>query len=120
MLRNGGNDGYLSPDLVVDAHTCKYPNYTWFIKNCPHADYPPEIDQLFIEIFNAGKQYTITTNSKYPQFVSYDTNTKKISPITGPESGADVSSGVSTAFFSRIVEWIRTFMQRILGLFLNR
>ena len=120
VLRNGGNDGYLSPDLVVDAHTCKYPNYTWFIKNCPHADYPPEIDQLFIEIFNAGKQYTITTNSKYPQFVSYDTNTKKISPITGPESGADVSSGVSTAFFSRIVEWIRTFMQRILGLFLNR
>ena len=119
VLRNGNNTDYLSPDLVVDAHTCKYPNYTWFVKNCPHADYPPEIDQMFIEIFNASKQYSITTNTKFPQFMNYNAETKKISPITGPDSGADMSSGVSSAFFSRIVEWIRNFMQRILGLFIN-
>ena len=119
VLRNGGNTDYLSPDLVVDAHTCQYPNYTWFIKNCPHADYPPEIDQMFIEIFNAGSQYTINTNSKFPQFVSYNTSTKKISPITGPDSGADISSGVNIAFFSKIMEWIRAFMQRILAIFVG-
>ena len=120
VLRNGNNDGYLSPDLVVDAHTCQYPNYTWFIKDCPHAEYPPEINSMFMEIFHSSKQYTIKTNSKYPQFVSYDTSTKKISPVTGPDTGVDISSGFNTAFFSKIVEWIRSFISRILGVLIIR
>ncbi len=120
VLRNGNNDGYLSPDLVVDAHTCQYPNYTWFIKDCPHAEYPPEINSMFMEIFHSSKQYTIKTNSKYPQFVSYDTSTKKISPVTGPDTGVDISSGFNSAFFSKIVEWIRSFISRILGVLIIR
>ena len=119
VLNNGGNTGYLSKDLVVDAHTCQYPDYTWFIKNCPHGEYPPEINTMFMEIFHSSTQYTIKSNSKFPQFISYNKNTKKISPVTGPNSGADLTSGFSMEIFSKITEMIRTFMQRILGLLIN-
>ena len=120
VAKRAGHDAYISKDLVVDAYTCQYRDYTWFIKSCPHADYPPEINQLFIEIFNSTKQYTVTTNSKYPQFVSYDTSTKKISPITRPDSGADTSGGLSLDFFSKIADWIRGFLSRIISLFGSR
>ena len=53
----------------------------------------------------------------YPQFVSYDTSTKKISPMTQPDSGADTSGGLSLDFFSKIAEWIRAFLQKILAIF---
>ena len=117
VAKRSGHDAYISKDLVVDAYTCQYRDYTWFIKNCPHADYPPEINDMFMEIFHSSKQYTITTNSKFPQFVSYDTSTKKISPITQPDSGADTSGGLSLDFFSKIAEWIRAFLQKILAIF---
>ena len=115
--KRAGHEPYLSKDLVIDAYTCKYRDYTWFIKNCPHGEYPPEINDMFMEIFHSTKQYTITTNSKFPQFVSYDTSTKKISPVTKPDSGADTSGGLSLDFFSKIAEWIRTFLQKILAIF---
>ena len=117
VAKRAGHGDYLSKDLVVDAYTCQYPDYTWFIKNCPHGEYPPEINTMFMEIFHSSKQYTIETNSKFPQFVSYDTNTKKISPITQPDSGADTSGGLSSNFFSKIADWIRSFLSKILSVF---
>ena len=117
VLRNGGNDAYLSKDLVVDAHTCQYPDYTWFIKNCPHADYPPEINQMFMDIFHSTSQYTIKTNAKFPQFVSYNTETKKISSITGPDSGTADTQLDPSGLFSKMINWIMTFFAKFLGIF---
>ena len=105
---------------MIDAYPCQYRDYTWFIKNCPHADYPPEINQMFMEIFHSTTQYTVNTNSKFPQFVSYNTETQKISPITGPDTGVDTTGGLNTAFFSKIVDWIRSFLAKILTMFGGR
>ena len=118
--RRAGHDPYISKDLVIDAYPCQYRDYTWFIKNCPHADYPPEINQMFMEIFHSTTQYTVNTNSKFPQFVSYNTETQKISPITGPDTGVDTTGGLNTAFFSKIVDWIRSFLAKILTMFGGR
>ncbi len=118
--KRAGHSEYLSKDLVIDAHPCQYRDYTWFIKNCPHSEYPPEINQMFMEIFHSSTQYTIRTNSKFPQFVTYNTDTKKISPITGPDTGADTTGGFNTAFFGKIVEWIRSFLSRFLNVFGTR
>jgi len=118
--KRAGHEAYLSKDLVIDAYPCQYRDYTWFIKNCPHAEYPPEINTMFMEIFHSSKQYTITTNSKFPQFVSYNTETKKISPVTGPDTGIDTTGGINTSFFAKILEFFRSFLSRILSLFGSR
>ena len=71
QLKRQNNDAYLSADNVVDASTCQYPDYTWFIKDCPHATYPAAINQLFLEIFRSPYQYTVKTNAAYPQFMRF-------------------------------------------------
>ena len=88
-LKNTGKSKYLSADLMVDASTCQYPDYTWFIRDVAHDAYPPEINSLFMDIFHSSTQYTVTTDSKYPQFVSYNEQTQKISKITEPVTGAE-------------------------------
>ena len=118
--RRAGHDPYISKDLVIDAYPCQYRDYTWFIKNCPHGEYPPEIDTMFMEIFHSSTQYTVNTNSKFPQFVTYNTETKKIAPVTGPDTGADTSGGLNSSFFNKIVDWIRSFLQKIVGIFGSR
>ncbi len=118
--RRAGHDPYISKDLVIDAYPCQYRDYTWFIKNCPHGEYPPEIDTMFMEIFHSSTQYTVNTNSKFPQFVTYNTETKKIAPVTGPDTGADTSGGLNSSFFNKIVDWIRSFLQKIVGMFGSR
>ena len=116
-LRNSGNDTYLSPDLVIDASTCRYPENTWFIKNCPHAAYPPEVNQLFLDIFRSPEQYTIHTDPKFPQFFQYDTETEKISPIPPVELPEDDNTPQKQSFFDKIGQWFRDFFQKLRNLF---
>ena len=75
---------------------------------------------MFMEIFHSSTQYTVNTNSKFPQFVTYNTETKKIAPVTGPDTGADTSGGLNSSFFNKIVDWIRSFLQKIVGIFGSR
>ncbi len=114
MLRRSN---YLSKDNMVDASTCQYPDYTWFIKNCAHAAYPWDIDLLFLEIFNSPTQYTIYSNSKYPQFVSYDSDTGEIAEVTSPDTGKKEDSTSSSSFFKRIADWIIDFCRKIMEFF---
>ena len=108
---------YLSKDNMVDASTCQYPDYTWFIKNCPHASYPAEINQMFLEIFRSPTQYTITSNSKYPQYVAFDSDSNTIVEITAPDTGEKEESTASSSFFKRIADWIIDFCRKIMNFF---
>ena len=114
MLRRSN---YLSKDNMVDASTCQYPDYTWFIKNCAHAAYPWDIDLLFLEIFRSPTQYTIYSNSKYPQFVAFDSDTGEIAEVTSPDTGKKEDSTSSSSFFKRIADWIIDFCRKIMEFF---
>ena len=108
---------YLSKDNIVDASTCQYPDYTWFIKNCPHAQYPSDIDQLFLTICRSTTQYTVTSDPKYPQFVVFDKDNNTISPVTGPDAGKVDQSTASSSFFKKIADWIIDFTNKIMKFF---
>lgn len=77
-----GKGKYISPDLVIDASTCKFPDQTWFIKDLPHEGVPNNVNELIMEIFRSKEQYKITTNSKYPQFLQYESDSVILSEVT--------------------------------------
>lgn len=71
------SDGYnrISPDRVIDASTCWYPDQTWFIKNLGHVAYDEEdgTGKFYIWLLTSTEEYTVRTSAEYPQFMYYDT-----------------------------------------------
>lgn len=60
----------LSPDRVVDASTCLFPEYTWFIKDAPHVccQYGSDVADMLFWLSEFDGQPTVKSNEKYPQF----------------------------------------------------
>ena len=65
---------YVSADKVIDASTCLYPEYTWFVKDAPHiaCRYDSTYSDFIIFLVTSEAQPTIETNSLYPQFMYAD------------------------------------------------
>lgn len=116
-LKNAKLDKYLSGDLVVDASSCLFRDSTWFIRDVAHDAYPSEINNLFMDIFHSKTQYTVNTDSRYPQFVSYNAAKDKISKITEPMSDSGNTTNTSTNFFSKIAQFIIDFCVKIMEFF---
>ena len=82
--RSQGKGKYLSADNMVDASTCLFPDYTWFLRDVPHNVYPKTINRLFMTIFHSKTQVTVDNNKitlpdskqtiHVPQFVSGKAN----------------------------------------------
>lgn len=57
---------HVSSDFKIDASTCMYPEYTWFISEANHWNNMDEISR-WAENFNG--QPTVRSDAKYPQFL---------------------------------------------------
>lgn len=113
---------YVSDDLVIDASTGLFPEYTWYIKDSSHGDFPACIDKLMYEILHTKKQLTIHDNSKYPQFLQYNSD-DTLTPVKAakPGDGGSSSDGgglssitnifsVITNLFNRIIQIIKSLL----------
>ena len=71
---------HMSPDRVIDASTCMFPEQTWFIRDMGHLDYPygSEGMDFLIWLIQMDSQYTIRTSERYPQFMRYDVKQKTL------------------------------------------
>jgi pimeloyl-ACP methyl ester carboxylesterase len=58
---------YLSQDRIIDAATCMFPDYTWFIRGMRHEDGPSEALRKWV-IESAG-QVTVFDDTRFPQFM---------------------------------------------------
>lgn len=117
-LENAGKDKYLSPDLIIDASSCVFPDYTWFIKDLGHETFPASVNKLIMKIFGSKTQYTVLSNSKYPQFMKYDKSTKAVSAVTRPDTSKD-EPNKEPGYFSKILSFFTIFMEivrKLLGL----
>ncbi len=74
---------HISADRVIDASTCMFPEYTWFVKDMKHLDFPygSEAVQFLMWLVQADEQYTVRTNEKYPQFMYYTYADKTLNPL---------------------------------------
>lgn len=84
-----GKGGYISPDKKIDASTCLFPDYTWFIKGIMHDWYPEELDQLLWTCAQSPEQVTVDTDSRYPQYMVWDETAQTLSPMTAENSDTE-------------------------------
>lgn len=70
----GADAKYISPDNVINASTCAYPEYTWFIKNGAHVfgNYGSDSVKIQIAILDSETQATVDTFPEYPRFLVAD------------------------------------------------
>lgn len=110
---NGLSDlSFVSPDKVIDASTCLFPEKTWFIKNISHDPFPPSIDKLILEFIHSHGELTVFSDERYPQYLSYDSENDTITPLMPEEDSAETES-----FFSRIINFFRLLFKVISDLF---
>lgn len=80
QLVDDGHD-HFSPDRYIDASTCEFPEYTWFIKDLKHTMHP-ESEYAFIDaLFACEEQPTVETLEAYPQFLIF-TREDAVEPLT--------------------------------------
>ena len=72
---------YISPDKKIDASTCLFPDYTWFIKGADHADYTTYEVSILLTVLDADRQLTID-DFDWTQFIVYDRKTGEAEPMT--------------------------------------
>lgn len=66
-----GYGDYISPDKQIDASTCLFPEYTWFIKGCSHGFYSTGERDLLLATMDADRQLTVD-DFPYTRFIVYD------------------------------------------------
>ncbi len=111
-LKGTGAMDYVSADLVVDASTCIFPDYTWFIKDSEHTDFSSAINKLIYAILGSKKQFTVKSDKNYPQFMRYDSKTATLSPVTKADA-----NGTTGSEGTNFIELLREMFNKIVLFF---
>lgn len=91
---NDGHD-HLSPDYVVDASTCWFPECTWFIKNMEHVKFTQNGNgPLYAWLLTAPKQYTVESNPLYTQFLYYNLDADYLAPYLDEYGDVDMDGDI--------------------------
>lgn len=78
---------HISPENVIDASTCAFPEYTWFIRGNGHADFGDDYCEFIEWAIRYKGQPTVRSSKKYPQFMAE--NDGDISPATAKKAVDD-------------------------------
>ena len=109
---------FLSPDLKIDASTCLFPEKTWFIKNCAHADFPRCVDML-MNNFLVNDDYTVFSDASYPQFMEYsvdENGAEAFVPVTDTDDDAE-KPGKNEERFSIFIRFFNAILSFFTKLF---
>ena len=98
-----GHD-HISPDKVVDASTCKFPEYTWFVKNCQHSSNGC-LDDLKRFILMSENQVSVWDSAEFPQFMIRTADGKAV-PLTA-ENNVNAHSAPDNNFIEKIKGFFR-------------
>lgn len=107
----------LSCDGHIDASTCAFPDYTWFIKNLKHTQHPISEYAFIDALFACETQPDVRTLPAYPQFLIL-TRDEAIVPLT-PETDYSMVAfpEKSDSFFTRFRKIMADFRKIFENLF---
>ncbi len=113
------DDGHnhLSADGMIDASTCAFPEYTWFIKGLLHNEHYDCELALCDFIFNSETQPTVWDSENYSQFLIY--NNGELEPLTADNDYykyEDVTAP-EESLLAKIIHVIKFIFAAILSLF---
>ncbi len=82
-----GEHNHVSPDGKVDASTCLFPDFTWFIDNMSHVgcNYGSDYANLLCWLINFEGQPTVYDSENFPQFFKAGMDEMKLSPVTADD-----------------------------------
>lgn len=69
QAENSCGHNHVSPENVIDASTCAFPEYTWFFKGNGHADFEEDYCGFIEWAIRYDGQPTVWSDEKYPQFM---------------------------------------------------
>lgn len=64
---------YLSPDKQIDASTCAFPEYTWFVKDAVHNASSIYVEALWAKFYDYDGTPTVHNLEGFPQFMVAET-----------------------------------------------
>ena len=76
-----GNGKYISPDKKIDASTCLFPDYTWFIKGSSHSDWTCYELKIMMEVASSDHQLSVN-DYPYTQFMVYNEASNYLTAMT--------------------------------------
>lgn len=109
------NMKYVSPDKSIDASTCLFPDYTWFLKGLPHSNSSNAKDELINLFYNSEEQLTVNDIERFPQFMQTDgSNYDVLIPLTGPDEKPAEESWVQLILrlIKALFSWITVLLQK--------
>lgn len=119
VQKNADGHEHLSADGVIDASTCAYPEYTWFIKNLNHADHNMDEWALIKCLLNCETQPNVNDEGTPAQFLICINN--ELVPLTVENDASrfgDVTDN-NGSLFDKIKHVIKLFIKAIKSLFEN-
>ena len=122
------NEKYISPDKQIDASTCLFPEYTWFIKGCSHGFYSTCERDLLLTTIDADRQLTVD-DFPYTRFIVYNYAENTFTAMT--EENCDIGSWdaedeienpqtkpeKTTSLLVSLMRWLTAIFNAIRGLF---
>lgn len=108
-----GTDKYISPDRLIDASTCLFPETTWFIKELAHKDFPFIINTLIDAIIN-NDGFTVDSDEKFPRYLIYSDTDNTLLALTAENMNTEVK--YETSFFEslkKLFEFIFSYIKQI-------
>ncbi|MBO5396591.1 MAG: hypothetical protein J6A97_06890 [Clostridia bacterium] len=105
---------YLSPDKMIDASTCLFPDKTWFIKDISHDPFPPSIDKLIRAFINSHGEMTVFSDENYPQYLQYNAENDTITPVKEEEPA---KNNPFTDFINKFVRFFKALFNSLKNLF---
>lgn len=114
---NGLSDKrYISPDKMIDASTCLFPDSTWFFKNISHDPFPASIDKLIMEFIHSNGTLTVFDNENYPQYMKYNPEDQTIAPLSEDDNDKENTDGPA-GFFGTFIRFFKALFVFIANLF---
>ena len=122
-----GKAGYISPDGIVDASTCMFPDTTWIIYNVDHKYFEHSITNIGMRFIASGGTMTVSDDPVYTQFLTYIPESDTLVPMTA-ENGMQVPEdnspktpeGKKKAFLQKLFDFLKTVFSFIFRLMNNK
>lgn len=101
---------YLSPDLKIDASTCRFPDNTWFMKNSHHDYFPNGGNELIAELVDRkAEDLTVWNAQSFTQFTEQVAVEGDSEAIFVPVEGVDPEEPEKSESEERFSIFIRFF-----------
>ncbi len=77
-----GEGEYISPDGLIDASTCAFPENTWYVKYAIHDEWGRGVARWFDAFYASGAVMTVDTDPAYPRYSIYHMDKGTMEPMT--------------------------------------